>query len=292
MDSKRPVIALMYDFDNTLCTTDMQNYSFIPGLGMEPDAFWDMSHRMAEEKKMDKILAYMYLMVKKAGEKQKSIRRDDLVALGKDVQLFPGVTEWFDRINAYGEGRGAVIQHYIISSGLKEIIEGSVIAKHFKEIYACSFHYNDSGVADWPAVTVNYTTKTQFLFRINKGVLLMSEDVELNKFIPEDDRPVPFRNMIYFGDGMTDVPCMKLTKTNGGKSIAVYTQKEKVENLLLSQRVDFIAHADYTEGSELDGLVKAIIAHMACGDFLARKSRSQINLMEKSGKMDGSSWEK
>lgn len=278
MDANRPVIALMYDFDNTLCTTDMQNYSFIPGLGMDPDTFWNMSHRMAEEKKMDKILAYMYLMVKKAEEKQKSIRREDLVALGKDVQLFPGVLEWFDRINAYGEAHGAVIQHYIISSGLKEIIEGSIVAKHFREIYACAFHYDDFGVADWPAVTVNYTTKTQFLFRINKGILLMSEDVELNKYIPEDDRPVPFRNMIYFGDGLTDVPCMKLTKTNGGKSIAVYTQRKKVENLLLNQRVDFIASADYTQGSELDGLVKAIIAHMSCGDALARKSSGQVKL--------------
>lgn len=292
MDINRPVIALMYDFDNTLCTTDMQNYSFIPGLGMEPDAFWEMSHRLAEEKKMDKILAYMYLMVKKAGEKNKSIRREDLVILGKDIQLFPGVLEWFDRINTYGEKYGAVIQHYIISSGLKEIIEGSAIAEYFKEIYACSFHYDEYGMADWPAVTVNYTTKTQFLFRINKGVLLMSEDVELNRFIPEDDRPVPFRNMIYFGDGLTDVPCMKLTKANGGKSIAVYTQRENVENLLQNQRVDFIAPADYTEGSELDGLVKAIIAHISCGDFLARKNRDQLKRVGKNGKMDGLTWKK
>ncbi len=285
METNRPIIALMYDFDNTLCTTDMQNYSFIPGLGMEPDAFWDMSRRMAEEKKMDRILAYMYLMVKKAGEKQKSIRQEDLVALGKDIQLFPGVMDWFARINAFGEAHGVQIQHYIISSGLKEIIEGSVIASQFREIYACAFHYDDDGVADWPAVTVNYTAKTQFLFRINKGVLLMSEDVELNKFILEDDRPVPFRNMVYFGDGLTDVPCMKLVKTNGGKSIAVYTQKEKVESLLSDKRVDFIAPADYSEGSELDGLVKAIIAHMACGDALARKSRAQVKL---AGKKHGS----
>ncbi len=283
MDENRPVIALMYDFDNTLCTADMQNYSFIPGLHMEPEAFWLMSRSMAEEKRMDRILAYMYLMVKKAGEMQKPIRREDLVALGKDIRLFPGVADWFARINAYGEAHGAAIEHYIISSGLKEIIEGSVIAQHFREIYACAFHYNEAGVADWPAVTVNYTTKTQFLFRINKGILLMSEDVELNKFIPEDDRPVPFRNMIYFGDGLTDVPCMKLVKANGGKSIAVYTKKEQVESLLLDQRVDFIAPADYTDGGELDILVKAVIAHMTCADALARKSRRQIRQALKGG---------
>lgn len=276
MEDNRPVIALMYDFDNTLCTTDMQNYSFIPGLHMEPEVFWRMSRNMAEEKKMDRILAYMYLMVKKAAEMQKPIRREDLVALGRDIQLYPGVTDWFARINAYGEAHGAVVRHYIISSGLKEIIEGSAIAEYFSEIYASAFHYDEAGEADWPAVTVNYTTKTQFLFRINKGVLSMSEDVELNRFIPEDDRPVPFRNMIYFGDGLTDVPCMKLVKANGGKSIAVYTQKEMVEGLLADQRVDFIAPADYSENGELDSLVKAIIAHMACADGLARKSRSQV----------------
>ncbi len=280
MKTNRPIIALMYDFDNTLCTTDMQNYSFIPGLGLEPDAFWDMSRALAEEMKMDRILAYMYLMVKKAGERQRSIRREDLVALGKDIQLFPGVEDWFSRINAYGEACGVSIQHFIISSGLKEIIEGSVIARHFSEIYACAFHYNALGVADWPAVTVNYTTKTQFLFRINKGVRFMSEDVELNKFIPEDDRPVPFRNMVYFGDGLTDVPCMKLVKNNGGKSIAVYTQREQVESLLTDKRVDYIARADYGEGGELDKLVKAIIAHMACGDALTRKSREQVKQAE------------
>jgi len=276
MDTNRPVIALMYDFDNTLSTADMQNYTFIPDLGMEPEAFWNMSRHMAEEKRMDRILAYMYLMVKKAGEKQKYIRRDDLVALGKDIQLFPGVVDWFERINTYGKAYGVYIQHYIISSGLREIIDGSLIASYFKEIYACAFHYDDNGVADWPSVTVNYTTKTQFLFRINKVLLAISEDVELNKFILEDDRPVPFRNMIYFGDGLTDVPCMKLVKTNGGKSIAVYTQREKVDSLLLDQRVDFIAPANYKEDGELDMLVKAIIAHMACADALARKSRDQI----------------
>ncbi len=285
MCTNRPVIALMYDFDNTLCTTDMQNYSFIPGLGMEPDAFWDMSRSMAEEKKMDRILAYMYLMVSKAREKQKIIRREDLVALGKDIQLFPGVIDWFSRVNTYGEAHGVQIQHYIISSGLREIIDGSVIAEYFREIYACAFHYNEAGMADWPAVTVNYTTKTQFLFRINKGILAISEDVELNKFIPEDDRPVPFRNMIYFGDGLTDVPCMKLVKTNGGKSIAVYTHIEKVQDLLHDQRVNFIAPADYTAGGELELLVKAIIAHMACADALARKSRSQVIMSGKGSRI-------
>lgn len=277
---KRPVIALMYDFDNTLCTADMQNYSFIPGLGMAPEDFWQMSRRLAEEAGMDRILAYLYLMVKKAREKGNPIRRGALKALGRDIELYPGVAEWFARINGFGAARGMEIQHYIISSGLKEIIEGSVIAPWFQEIYACDFHYDEKGEADWPALEVNYTTKTQFLFRINKGVRSIFEDVELNRYVPEEDRPVPFRNMIYFGDGMTDVPCMRLVKANGGKSIAVYTDRASVQSLLADQRVDFVARADYREGRELDCLVKAIIAHMACADALNRHSRSQAKPAE------------
>lgn len=275
MDMRKPIIALMYDFDRTLCTKDMQDYSFIPGLGLSPDAFWEMSRNMAEKDRMDRILAYMYLMVMKAQEKNCPIRKDELVQMGKDIELFPGVVDWFDRINKHAKEQGAVVQHYIISSGLKEIIHGSVISRHFNEIFACSFHYNESGVADWPAITVNYTTKTQFLFRINKNILDISQDVELNQYIPEEDRPVPFRNMIYFGDGLTDVPCMKLVKNNGGVSVAVYTNKKKADELLRDHRVNFTAPADYRTGGELELLIKAVITSMAGTDRLAKYGREQ-----------------
>ncbi len=275
MDTKKPVIALMYDFDKTLCTTDMQDYSFIPGLGLSPNAFWNMSRNMAEQNHMDRILAYMYLMVTKAREKNQPIRKDDLVRLGSDIELYPGVVDWFERINTYAQNQGAIVQHYIISSGLKEIIQGSVVSRFFQEIFACSFHYNEEGMADWPAVTVNYTTKTQFLFRINKNVVDISHDVELNQYIPEEDRPVPFKNMIYFGDGLTDVPCMKLVKNNGGVSVAVYTEKKKADELLRDRRVNFIAPANYEKDGELDLLIKKVISGMAGADRLAKISRAQ-----------------
>ncbi len=275
MDTKKPVIALMYDFDKTLCTTDMQDYSFIPGLGLSPNAFWNMSRNMAEQNHMDRILAYMYLMVTKAREKNQPIRKDDLVRLGSDIELYPGVVDWFERINTYAQNQGAIVQHYIISSGLKEIIQGSVVSRFFQEIFACSFHYNEEGMADWPAVTVNYTTKTQFLFRINKNVVDISHDVELNQYIPEEDRPVPFKNMIYFGDGLTDVPCMKLVKNNGGVSVAVYTVKEKADELLRDRRVNFIAPANYEKDGDLDLLIKKVISGMAGADRLAKISRAQ-----------------
>ncbi len=277
-----PVTAIMYDFDKTLCTRDMQEYSFIPELGIPAKVFWDETAKLSNAG-MDKILAYMYLMLKKAREVEKPIRRENFVEMGKEIDLFPGVFEWFDRITEYGKTRNLTIEHYIISSGLKEIIEGSGIRDKFRKIYACEFHYDVNGVADWPCVSVNYTTKTQFLFRINKGVLDANDDEALNRFVPENERAVPFRNMIYIGDGMTDVPCMKLVKEHGGHSIAVYQkgQKGKVRDLLLHKRVDFICPADYSEYKDLDSLVKKVIDKMSVVNDLVESHVGQFKDLDK-----------
>ncbi len=261
----KPIIALLYDFDKTLCTTDMQNYSFIPELGMKPEEFWEEVNGFAIENKMDGILAYQYMMLRKSSEKRRSVRRENFVRLGKDIDFFPGVEEWFDRINAYVASKGAVCEHYIISSGLKEVIEGTVISEHFSEIYASEYFYDENGVAAWPKTAVNYTAKTQFLFRINKGVLDITDNESLNRVTPAKERRVPFRHMIYLGDGMTDVPCMRLVRDNKGHSIAVYppdadADLRKTSNrLILDERVDFATEADYREGEELDTLIKSVI---------------------------------
>jgi len=283
MASKKPIIALMYDFDKTLCTTDMQAYTFIPNLGMSANEFWAKASDLAEKHKMDRILAYMYLMLDEAHIHRKPIRRSDFVALGKDLELYPGVAEWFSRINRFGKEQGVTIKHYIISSGLREIIEGSSIYKEFDDVFAGEFLYDENGVACWPKNVVNYTTKTQFLFRINKGVLDISNDDDLNRFTPEEDRPVPFRNMIYIGDGLTDVPCMKLVKVNGGCSIAVYQKgkQAKVKDLILDQRVNFIEPADYSEGSQLDQITKDIIVKMAGVEKLMEHTRKQMAAIKK-----------
>jgi phosphoserine phosphatase len=279
---KKTIIAIMYDFDKTLCTKDMQEYSFIPSLGIKPKAFWKESTELAIDNKMDKILSYMYLMIRKSREKHIPIKRDDFVKLGKEIEFFDGVIDWFKRINTFAKKEGVQIEHYIISSGLKEIVEGSKICKEFKEIFACEFHYDENGIADWPKAAVNYTAKTQFLFRINKGVLDVSNDDALNKYVQGDERKIPFRNMIYIGDGLTDVPCMKLVKVNGGQSIAVYQQrkKNKVTELLTDRRVDFISMANYSEGSELDMIVKLIIKKMAVVDELVVLHRKQMKSIE------------
>ncbi len=278
--NRRPVAAIMYDFDKTLCTRDMQEYSFIPGLGITSAAFWKEAGLLSKNG-MDRILAYMYLMLKKSREADKPVRRENFVSLGKNIDFFPGVPSWFERMNARGRELGITVEHYIISSGLREIIEGSAIHDRFRKIYACEFHYDANGVADWPLVSVNYTTKTQFLFRINKGVLDFTDDEALNRFVPEAERAVPFRNMVYIGDGLTDVPCMKLVKANGGHSIAVYQRghKQNVSDLLRHERVDYISPADYSEGSDLDSLVSRILEKMAAENILSATHLAQIQAL-------------
>lgn len=276
--SKKPVVAIMYDFDKTLCTNDMQNYSFVPSLGIPTDEFWGEVDNFSKTNSMDGLLCYMYMMLKKAGTRDIPIRREDFVRLGKKIEYFPGVEEWFERINCYGETKGVDIEHYVISSGLQEIIEGSSIFKNFKKTYACEFLYDINGVAVWPKNVVNFTTKTQFLFRINKGELDISEIQGLNTYTPMEERRIPFRNMIYIGDGMTDVPCMKLVKLNGGQSIAVFKRRKKstAAKLLSEDRVNFITEANYSEGRELDLIVKTIIDKMAVVDRL-----TEMNLKHK-----------
>ena len=169
--SNATTIALMYDFDKTLTTKDQQEYTFIPGIKKSAEQFWTQSNDLARDKKMDRVLAYMHCMLREARYNEVKISRGAFVEYGKDLEYYPGVMEWFDRIDTYCEEMGVNVEHYIISSGLREIIEGSVLSHKFKEVFACEFHYDADGVAIWPKNVVNYTTKTQFVYRINKGVL-------------------------------------------------------------------------------------------------------------------------
>lgn len=273
------IIAIMYDFDKTLCTRDMQEYTFFPNLGLDATEFWNSSNELREKNKMDQVLSYMYLMFKKTVDNNRSLKRGFLNEMGKDIELFPGVSSWFDRINEYGKSLGFEIEHYIISSGLKEIIEGSEIGDKFKCIFASEFFYNEDGNAMWPKLAVNYTNKTQFLMRINKGILDISDDNSLNDKMLENDRRISTSNMIYLGDGYTDVPCMKLTKENGGVSVAVYTDKNvnTAKKLLLDGRINYMAHADYNEGSELDEIIKKTIRAMAINTELKNITYKQAN---------------
>lgn len=272
----KPTVAFLYDFDKTLSTRDMQEFTFIPSLGMEPHEFWEAANSCAKREKMDSILAYMYSMLETATQKGQPLTRDMLMQCGKDIEYYKGVKEWFTHINRVGEEAGVHVEHYILSSGLREIIQGSSIAQYFTEIFASEFLYED-GKAVWPKTAVNYTAKTQFVYRINKGVLDISNDTDLNKSTPDDAKYVKFSNMIYIGDGLTDVPCMKLVKLSGGHSIALYQagKSAAVEDLLLHDRVDFIFEADYTVGHPLEQAVSDILRKLALDSSLQELTRTQ-----------------
>ncbi len=278
---KKPTVALIYDFDGTLSPGNMQEFGFIQAVGQTPDEFWSKSNSVPGGQEVSSILSYMKLMIDEAREKGISLTRDSFVSFGRHIQLYEGVKEWFALINEYGKRHGVVVEHYINSSGQVELIEGTPIAHEFKKIFACSFWYDESGVAVWPAVAVDYTGKTQFLFKIAKGIMDISDNTKVNESQKEDDKPIPFSHMIYLGDGTTDVPCMKIVKMFGGNSIAVYSrenqrQQETARKLLKQDRVNFICEADYRVGGQIYEVVTTIIDKIkAENDFhaLMRKNR-------------------
>ena len=270
--SKKNIIAICYDFDKTLSPDDMQAQGYIQSLGYTVEDFWKETNEMAKEYKMDGNLAYMLKMVQESGV----LTKEDLIRHGEKVRLFPGVTTWFQRINEYAEQNGITVEHYIISSGIREMIEGTKIAKagSFKEIFANSFYYDKEGKAMWPAQMVNYTNKTQFLFRIEKGILDVT-DPGVNEYQPDEDSRIPFRNMVYIGDSDTDVPCMKLVTMRGGHAIGVYDpktkNKDKVYKMIEGKRIRYFCPANYGAGSEIENLLKMIIDKTVATEALENK---------------------
>ena len=268
MARKYAPFAIAYDFDGTLAPGNMQEYDFVPAIGMTSNEFWEEVNDLAKKHDADQILLYLMHMLDKAQAARVPVRKKNFVDFGRSVTLFDGVADWFDRINAHGKQHGFKVEHFIISSGIREMIEGTPIAKKFAAIYASAFVYDHNGVAHWPALAVNYTTKTQFLFRINKGVPNVYDNARINEFIPKEDRPVPFEQMVFVGDGDTDIPCFRLVKEQYGHAIAVYKPstagaRRRAEKLVKEGRVNFIAPANYTEGGEMDKIVKGIIDKVA-----------------------------
>ena len=266
-------IALVYDFDGTLSPQPMQEYTVLPKIGIEPAKFWALVNREARETESDPMLVYMRHIIEALEREKVDVKRADFAAMARSIVYFPGVTSWFARMNAYvsrQSGKRAKLQHYLISAGQKEILEGVSIRRHFRRIYASEYHFNHHGVATFPKFLVTDTLKTQFLFRINKGIENVNESI--NEHMPEWQRPIPFQNMVYVGDGMTDVPSMALTKKNGGHAVAVFDPRDEkgqktCVKLLDAGRVDFVAPADFRRGSRLSRrvelLLDAIVADVA-----------------------------
>ncbi|MBP5218857.1 MAG: haloacid dehalogenase-like hydrolase [Bacteroidales bacterium] len=272
---KKPIVALIYDFDGTLSPGNMQEFGFIQAVGKTPEEFWKMSDGLAAGQDASNVLSYMKMMFDEARKNNITLRRSDFRKFGKHIELFEGVRDWFRLVNEYGDAHGVKIEHYINSSGLKEIIEGSPLAKEFKHIFACSYIYNDEGEAVWPGIAVDYTAKTQFIFKINKGIFSAHDNKMVNASIAEDKKRIPYPRMIYFGDGETDIPCMKIVSMFGGHTIAVYNpdkpkKKAFAEKLKRQGRASFIAPADYRKESRTFQVVCAIIDKIKADYELSR----------------------
>lgn len=264
MTRKLIPMAICYDFDGTLSPGNMQEYGFMESLGTTPAKFWLRSNAFAQDNSADFNLAYMKRMIEEAHSMNVPFNKEAFCEYGKSVKLYNGVESWFKRINKYGKEHGVDVKHYIISSGLKEIIECTSIGKYFECIFASAYIYDANGVPCWPANVVNYTSKTQYLFRINKGCCDINDNKKINSYVKEEDRPVPFSNMVFIGDGETDIPAMKMVKVNGGHSIAVYNsakkgKKDKAMKLIDENRVNIVVNADYSAGKNLDKYIKSII---------------------------------
>ena len=278
MDRKKPIVALIYDYDGTLSPGNMQEFGFIQAVGSTPDEFWRMSDSIAIGQDASNVLASMKLMFDEAKRHGIKLRREDFLRFGKDIQLFDGVREWFRLINEYGRAHGVTIEHYINSSGLKEIIEGSPIAHEFKHVFAGTFIYDEKGEAEWPGIAVDYTAKTQFLFKISKGIFSSRDNKQVNESMAEDKKRIPFSHMIYFGDGDTDVPCMKIVGMFGGHSIAVFDPQNERKRATAAKlkrqgRVAFAVPAVYTAQSPAYRVVTAIIDKIKADWVLSRLSK-------------------
>ena len=287
MSTNKAPLAIIYDFDGTLAPGNMQERNFIPDIGMTSNDFWQEVNRLAEQHEADYILVYMALMLKKAKAKEVPVRKKDIQDYGKNIKFFPGVTDyedgnegvedWFTRLNDYAEKQTIDLQHYIISCGIKEMIEGTSINKYFSKVYASSFWYDHYDIAKRPALAMNYTTKTQFLFRINKGSHEVHKHDKINAYVPHKNRPVPFTNMAYIGDGDTDIPCFGLVRDQDGHAIAVYDNEKKdadakAKELVKHGRANFITAADYRKGGELEKIIKRIIDKIKADNELAKLS--------------------
>ena len=279
--AKKPIVALIYDFDGTLSPGNMQEFGFIQAVGKTKEEFWKMSDGIAVGQDASNVLAYMKLMFDEARKAGIPLRRSKFKEFGKHIELYEGVKEWFGIVNEYGRQKGVRVEHYINSSGLKEIIEGSSIAKEFHHIYAGTFIYNEEGIAEWPGIAVDHTAKTQFLFKISKGITSQHDSKMVNASIADDKKRIPFSHMIYFGDGETDIPCMKIVGMFGGNPIAVYDpdsakKKATAQKLQRQGRVKFITPATYTRYSRTFMIVAAIIDKVKAEDDLAKLSSKSI----------------
>lgn len=258
-------LAIMYDWDQTLSPKYMSEFGLIKPFGFDNNTdYWDYCNNVITKKyNMENELAFLYSIVELSNKTKFPLNRKYLNEVGSQIEFYNGVLTWFDRINEFGKKHDVIVEHYIISSGIYEVIEGSRIFPYFKKVFASSFAYDDKGRPFWPAFSINYTNKTQYIFRIKKNLIddLNNDGAVNSKYRKKDI--IPYSNMIYVGDGLTDIPCMKIIKEYGGHSICLFEEgmpsENKAKKIKREGRVNFIANADYAENSDIDKIIKKII---------------------------------
>ncbi|NDC62415.1 MAG: haloacid dehalogenase-like hydrolase [Planctomycetia bacterium] len=264
--------AIVYDFDGTLAPHNLPEHTFLPSLGIDDnEAFWRAVKEEARARDGCEILAYMHRMLEAAASRGVSVTRDLLHRHGRSVPLFAGVEDWFAEIDEYGRRKRLEIEHYVISSGIREFIEGCPIFPRFRRVFASAYAYDEQGRAKWPSTAINYTNKTQFLFRINKGIDNVWDNSAINAWMPRTERRIPFERMLFLGDGDTDIPSMKMVRQKGGQAVAVFDpvlfeqrkSQGRLERLIAENRVDYVAAADYTRDSLLSVVVRGILGRMS-----------------------------
>ena len=260
------IIGMVYDFDGTLSPNNMQEDTIFRAWGIDQKEFWKKSDRLVGQG-YERTLAYLSLLLRDPAFQKKPLKRKTLRHLARHIEYYPGVLHFFQAIDQtlkkIPEVRewGIRVEHYIVSSGMKEILEGSALAKHFERIYACEYDYGPQG-AVFPKLVINDTNKTQFLFRINKGRLDMDQDI--NDHMPEEERRIPFKNMVYIGDSVTDIPSMTVINRYEGHAIAVFDPRgrvpDKVKRLVMDGRVSHFAPADFRRSSLLFKIIRRTLA--------------------------------
>jgi hypothetical protein len=281
MSVPQNTIAIVYDYDQTLSPNFMQDEVLFPAFGIDSKKFWQGCQELVRNEGYDSELAYLKALLDYLGLDRPTNAR--LSELGAGLKFFPGLPEMFDQFKSgllrpEHETIGIKVEHYIISSGLKAMIDGSRLAPHLRAVFGCEFAEDPSGRISFPKRVISHTQKTQFLFRINKGLLDHSQDV--NDHMPPELRPIPFDHMIYIGDGPTDVPCFTVVRQLGGHAIAVYNPEDKSRNSFRkcfhlvgpADRVRYIAPADYRAGSHLRLLLEHMVSEIA-DKILTRRQR-------------------